>query len=74
VGVQFVYLFTLVTIGGLTGAVIEINRADERTILRRALNVMYPIPSGHGMASYCRLIILIAGLGLMRLLYSGLLS
>ena len=65
---------TLVTIDGLTGGVIEINRADEGTILRRALNAMYPIHSGHSMASYYKLIILIAGLGLMRLLYSGLLS
>ena len=61
----------LVTIDGLTGAVLEINRADEDTIVRRALNEMYPIHSGHGMASYFRLIILIAELGLMGLLYSG---
>lgn len=62
---------TSVVVDPLSGEIITFDRSDMATNGQRLLNTMWPLHSGRGLPVLYSTFLLITGLGLLRLVYSG---
>nr|WP_277749337.1 PepSY-associated TM helix domain-containing protein [Parahaliea mediterranea] len=62
---------TSVTVDRSTGELLISERSDQSRTARRLLNQLYPLHSGYGMPATYRLLILVAGIALAWLAFTG---
>lgn len=62
---------TSVIVDALSGEIITFDRSDKATNGQRLLNTMWPLHSGRGLPAVYSTLLFITGLGLLRLVYSG---